>query len=64
MGTLRFYIPEQTFEFDIDDPAALVGFSQALAEDEAGDPYALMEMADVWTSDVHSAIDIEIEYEE
>lgn len=62
MATLRFYIPEQEFEFDIEDEDALEGFRQAMVEDEAGDPYALMEMADMWTGDVHSAIDIEIDF--
>lgn len=62
MATLRFYIPEQEFEFDIEDEQQLEGFRQAVIDDENGDFYALMEMADTWTGDVHSAIDIDIEF--
>lgn len=62
MATLRFYIPEQEFEFEIEDEQQLEDFRQAVIDEEGGDSYALMEMADMWTGDVHSAIDIDIEF--
>lgn len=62
MAKLKFYIPEQVFEFDIDDEDQLEEFRQAAIDDENGDPYALMEVADIWTGDVHSGIDIDIEF--
>lgn len=63
MARLVFTIPEQTFSFDIEDGDQLDMFRQAIIDEESGaDPYGLMDAADMWTSDVHSGIDIDIEF--
>lgn len=64
MAKLVFYIPEQTYSFDIEDDDQIAMFRQAVIDDEAGDPYVFMEAADIWTSDVHSAIEMEVDFED
>lgn len=56
MAKLVIYIPEQRYEFDLDDNSA-ERFRAALADTD--NEWAFEDMADSWVSDVHVEMESE-----